>query len=79
MSVPSLRLRLEALAPQITALGDRTVAELLIDIAGATAQPDIVLARAEAFARLSPEMVRAARAERFPPRLFATPNERRRA
>lgn len=74
MSGPSVRLRPEALAPRIAVLSDRDLAELLIDVAGATGQPDVVLARAEAFARLTPEMVRAAHADRFVPRLSPLPD-----
>ena len=77
MIAPTDRLRFEALAPRIAALGARPLAELLIDLAGATGERDIVLARAEAFARLSPEMVCAARADRFPSRLSAVPRTRR--
>ena len=73
MSAPSIRLRLEALAPRIAALGARPVAELLIDLAAATGEPEIVLARAEAFGRLSPAMVRAAGADRFPTRIALVP------
>ncbi len=76
---PAIRLRLEALAPRISALGVRSLAELLIDIAAATQRPEIIVRRAEAFAALTPEMVLVARADRFPCRLSLLPDERRSA
>lgn len=79
MNVPSVRLRLEALAPRIAALGARPIAELLIDIAIETGCPETILRRAEAFARLTPEMMFVARADRFPPRLSPFPVQRRSA
>lgn len=79
MSNVPVRLRLEALAPRIAALGARTIAELLIDIAAATGRSDTILDRVEAFSRLTPEMVCAARAERFPSRLSPFPVQRRSA
>ena len=68
-----LRLRIEALAPRLHSLGERPLAELLVDLANATGEPSIVLARAEAFARLTREAVQAAGADRFPPRLLLLP------
>ncbi len=74
-NVPTRR-RCEALAPHLHSLGVRPLAELLIDIAQATAQPEIILARAEAFAAITPQMVCAARADRLPPRLSPVPSTR---
>ena len=40
---------------------------MLIEIATATGQPDLIADRLQAYAQLDPEIVRAVGADRFPP------------
>ena len=50
------------------ALGPRPFAELLAEIGAATGQPEIIVSKVEAFARLDPVVVRAVGADQFPPK-----------
>ena len=59
--------RYEHLCRQVHALGPRPLAEMLIEIATATGQPDLIANRLQAYAQLDPEIVRAVGADRFPP------------
>jgi len=48
-------------------LGPRPVGELLIEVAHATGQPDLIADRLQAYAALDPAVLRAVGADRFPP------------
>ena len=59
--------RYEHLCRQVHALGVRPLGEMLIEIAAATGQPDLIADRLQAYARLDPEIVRALGGDKFPP------------
>lgn len=61
-------LRLQRQAIRLHQLGPRPLAEFISEIIGR--HPDLQ-ARVDAYTRLTPEMVRAAGAEGFPPHIFA--------
>ena len=61
------RLRMQRIAFHVYALGPRALAELLIEL-DRRAAPGAVMAVLAAFGRLTPPMVRAAGADRMPPR-----------
>lgn len=59
--------RWQHLCRRAHALGPRPMAEMLAEIGRATGRPEIVAERVEAYAGLDPEIVKALRADRFPP------------
>ena len=61
------RLRMQRIAFHVYALGPRALAELLIEL-DRRAAPGAVMAVLAEFSRLTPPMVRAAGADRMPPR-----------
>jgi hypothetical protein len=68
------RLRLQRGAEHLTELGSRTVAEFLAEIADQIGgMPAMLRLLAEYQNRLTPEMIRAARADKFPPRFSMVP------
>ena len=75
MPTPDNRLRIEAGALHLHALGPRAVTELLLELA----PPDRVLDRLDAYRRISPALLRALGGDRFPPRLSPLPDDRRAA
>lgn len=72
---PAHRLQIEAGVIHLHRLGARAIAELLLEIADA----DTVLAGLNRYRGVSPATLHAVGADRFPPRLYATPDDRRRA
>lgn len=72
---PLHRVQIEAGAQHVHDLGPRALAELLLELAPA----DQVLDRLNRYRRFSPALLRAIGANRFPPRLYAVPDDRRRA
>jgi len=60
----------EHLVERVHALGERPLAELLVEIATATGQSSFIAHRLEEYARLDPELVRALGADRFPPNVL---------
>ncbi len=62
--------RFERMVERLHRLGPRPLAELLIEIARGTGQSSFIAARLQAYAGLAPEIVRALRADQFPPRMI---------
>ena len=60
------RLRLQRGAEHIYTLGPRAYAELFEEVGAATGTTETMLVRLEAYARLTPEMLRATGGDRFP-------------
>lgn len=69
------RVRIETGAAHLHQLGARATLELLLELAPA----DQVLASLDRYRRVSPALLRAVGADRFAPRLYAAPDDRRRA
>ncbi len=63
--------RFEHLVRRVHALGERPLAELLVDIASATHEPGLIADRVKSYAALDPEILRALGADRFPPAILA--------
>ncbi|MDJ0391363.1 hypothetical protein QMO56_24965 [Roseomonas sp. E05] len=75
MSAAITDLRLRRGADHLCRLGTRAVAELLAEIGGRHGIQEEILQALAAYQRLSPEMVRTAAGDRFPPHLVEVPRE----
>ncbi len=62
--------RFERLVERVHALGARSLAELLAEIAIATGEPDLIAHRIEAYSRLDPAVLCALGGDKFPPKLM---------
>ncbi len=61
--------RFERQIKRVHALGPRPLAELLIEIATVTGEPDLIADRLQAYAELDVVFLRAVGGDRFPPRM----------
>lgn len=68
MMAPLDRLRFDRGAVHLYGLGPRAVAELLVEVAENAGCAQCILHQLARYERLTPGMVRAAGADRFPPR-----------
>lgn len=73
---PELILKLQRGADHLHALGPRALSGFLEDLATRThAMPEIVTLLTEYRARLTPELIRVACGDRFPPRIARVPHD----